>query len=228
MRKVSRQERKGKLTLQLLENTCDYPANSLAICGDACEFICLAGFLRCGDLCLDVDVCPSDAPAPPTRRRSIRNDLDCPVGKSACGIPDLVGKFECLDTRFDVESCGGCTFPLPGGQKGVDCTALPNVGDVECVNSRCVIQNCASGFSFNGISCVSDGSSIGKAAIEATEKTTTGGLTGVFIKGLGRVVSPRRAERYRREEAKAVYAARQANSRDVAGQKQRRGKIGGV
>jgi hypothetical protein len=49
--------------------------------------------------------------------------------------------FECINTWANLEACGGC----PGSQKedgtpsGVDCTALPNVDVVSCVEGACAI-----------------------------------------------------------------------------------------
>ena len=37
----------------------------------------------------------------------------------------------------NLEGCGGCLF---GASKGMDCTALPNVEDVDCQMGACVIS----------------------------------------------------------------------------------------
>jgi hypothetical protein len=75
----------------------------------------------------------------------------CPSSQTAClmGISSGSAAFECIDTTTALESCGGC-LPTPGSNAtgfadpaapaGVDCTALPNVEDVSCVNSRCKIR----------------------------------------------------------------------------------------
>ncbi|GAA5903352.1 hypothetical protein JCM8208_001895, partial [Rhodotorula glutinis] len=58
----------------------------------------------------------------------------CPAGRQACalglGLGDAgaVGGFECVDTTSALEQCGACA-----AQGGVDCTALPNVAAVGCV-----------------------------------------------------------------------------------------------
>ncbi len=73
-------------------------------------------------------ICPSGR----TRRRSeIRA---CPAELSICAVPGAKkysDAFECVDTRSDLESCGACAFPLPGGRRGEDCTAVEGVAGVK-------------------------------------------------------------------------------------------------
>jgi hypothetical protein len=47
----------------------------------------------------------------------------------------------CINTWADLESCGGCPGSLKedGAPLGVDCTALPNVDVVSCVEGTCAI-----------------------------------------------------------------------------------------
>lgn len=70
--------------------------------------------------------------------------------------------YECIDTRTNLESCGGCVVPysLTGSSlddddeeepdMGVDCTALPGVSDVGCHAGRCVVRKCAKGYKLEG------------------------------------------------------------------------------
>jgi hypothetical protein len=38
--------------------------------------------------------------------------------------------WECVDTSSDIESCGGCEWPVAGGKQGEDCAALEGVSQV--------------------------------------------------------------------------------------------------
>ncbi|KZS87919.1 hypothetical protein SISNIDRAFT_470538 [Sistotremastrum niveocremeum HHB9708] len=70
-------------------------------------------------------------------------------GYQACSVMTGRGGFECVDVMNDLESCGGCIGnPLtnPGSRLGVDCSALPGVNDVRCVQGKCVISSCSDGF----------------------------------------------------------------------------------
>jgi hypothetical protein len=48
----------------------------------------------------------------------------------------------------------------PSARVGTDCTTLPGVSDVACVNSRCAIQRCDPGYelSWDGAVCLRSGS----------------------------------------------------------------------
>ncbi|PPQ93896.1 hypothetical protein CVT25_007809 [Psilocybe cyanescens] len=88
--------------------------------------------------------------------------LLCPIGLSACQI---IGRgaelWECVDTQKDLESCGGCMIQssyLFSKDDGIDCTAIPGISDVSCVEGKCLVHRCMAGFSVNqaGDSCVED------------------------------------------------------------------------
>jgi hypothetical protein len=64
------------------------------------------------------------------------------------------GNYECIRTSSDLESCGGCAYPLPGRKLGVDCSAIPNVGAASCSAGQCQIETCLRGFVSNGSECV--------------------------------------------------------------------------
>jgi hypothetical protein len=60
----------------------------------------------------------------------------CPPGLEACYTADKPIQFgqpvgwECVDTGSNVESCGGCIFPVEGQQRGEDCSGLSGVSEV--------------------------------------------------------------------------------------------------
>ncbi|KAI5478701.1 esterase-like activity of phytase-domain-containing protein [Pseudohyphozyma bogoriensis] len=58
----------------------------------------------------------------------------CPSYLTECATSSA--SFECIDTNSNIESCGGCP-----GAGGVDCTAVPGVHSVECVEGVCVPKN---------------------------------------------------------------------------------------
>jgi hypothetical protein len=91
----------------------------------------------------------------------------CGPFETACGTYNGArGKraLECVDTRSDLESCGGCSVSSPFSDpsddtpRGVDCSAIEGVADVSCRNSRCAVSSCMSGYSVSatGDSCISD------------------------------------------------------------------------
>ncbi|WOO76768.1 uncharacterized protein LOC62_01G000386 [Vanrija pseudolonga] len=87
----------------------------------------------------------------------------CPPFQTACTIPDSEHNYECVDTRYELESCGGCVTPIFGAQTGIaparigtDCTSLPGVafGGVSCIQGRCHIGRCEPGYQLLRGSCV--------------------------------------------------------------------------
>ncbi|KAF8305591.1 hypothetical protein DL93DRAFT_2038385, partial [Clavulina sp. PMI_390] len=66
-----------------------------------------------------------------------------------------VSAYECIDTMFNLESCGGCVVQYTLGLTpyeidelavGIDCTANPGVSDVECRMGRCIVHKCKKGY----------------------------------------------------------------------------------
>jgi hypothetical protein len=94
--------------------------------------------------------------------------------------------FECLDTTSDVESCGGCSFPLPGAKKGRDCTAIPHAANVACVDGGCVVETCLRGFVLENSECVAKGKSVVSGIVDEASEAV-GGLAAL----VGKVTSPR-------------------------------------
>ena len=54
---------------------------------------------------------------------------------------NAAGGYECLDTRYSLESCGGCSS-MGEFSAGVNCLALPNSSGVGCDNGTCVVFSC--------------------------------------------------------------------------------------
>ncbi|KAI0322949.1 hypothetical protein OF83DRAFT_1234430, partial [Amylostereum chailletii] len=102
----------------------------------------------------------------------------CKASEEVCGVPgsgqgSRLG-FECLDTRTELESCGGCSTPHrfadgPVQSVGEDCTVLADVADVACVDGRCVVNRCNDGYqvAHNGTNdvCVQVVGSLGRHAL---------------------------------------------------------------
>lgn len=103
---------------------------------------CDSGFTLCGtSFCIAAtQQCVSGIPAP--RRRSLAQQAAlgealCPAGLQACYTTDMaslaMGKsvgWECVNTNTDMESCGGCQYPIMGEAKGEDCTSKAGVDNV--------------------------------------------------------------------------------------------------
>ncbi|KAH9950622.1 hypothetical protein B0H21DRAFT_686498 [Amylocystis lapponica] len=92
----------------------------------------------------------------------------CPSGHKSCPLYGLVAGrgylkgYECVDVEHDLESCGGCAgmYSRSGEHAedgGRDCSAIPNVADVQCFERRCRIERCQKGYmiSPDGQACLS-------------------------------------------------------------------------
>jgi hypothetical protein len=91
----------------------------------------------------------------------------CPV-YTGIGRAAVISKYECVNVQSDLESCGGCVDranPLTSrGAAGRDCSTIPNVDAVSCVNSACVIEACKPGYavSADGHDCVAAANAYGR------------------------------------------------------------------
>ncbi|BGP45331.1 hypothetical protein JCM10450v2_001149 [Rhodotorula kratochvilovae] len=65
--------------------------------------------------------------------------LLCPVGETACPI------YECLDTRVELESCGGCSSK----GAGEDCTSIKGAQGVTCESGACHVYTCQPGWALD-------------------------------------------------------------------------------
>jgi len=86
-------------------------------------------------------------------------------GHQMCPIMSGRGGFECVDVQNDLESCGGCVGEPDGSLdydlSGVDCSALPGVDRVRCVEGNCHVDSCAPSWrkSKHADHCVHEGQS---------------------------------------------------------------------
>ncbi|KAK8844140.1 hypothetical protein IAR55_006934 [Kwoniella newhampshirensis] len=111
----------------------------------------------------------AEAQASGLARRKLKERLDqlrldsqtlCPTGLTPCNVQDYSDTYECIDTRNELESCGGCLHGVFQASSpstvGVDCTAIPGVafGAVTCMDSHCAAFSCKDGFEMAGNSCV--------------------------------------------------------------------------
>ncbi|EPQ53283.1 hypothetical protein GLOTRDRAFT_46015, partial [Gloeophyllum trabeum ATCC 11539] len=138
---------------------CLYPDEAVAQCtaSSVCAFTCINGFSQnnagntcicppgnvvCNGVCQASSLCPSSQPT--KRSRSPK----CKFGWTACGVPSgAPWAYECIDTRSDLESCGGCVTPLTKySPRGEDCSSLPGVQDVSCTRGSCVVLRCQRGY----------------------------------------------------------------------------------
>lgn len=103
---------------------------------------------------------------PLASRTARRRDLEgrdqaplglCPTGHQACLVDadaEFTGAdaFECIDTRSELESCGGCLYgaadSFGAAAAGVDCSSLPGValGGSTCTLGKCEIFACNKGY----------------------------------------------------------------------------------
>ncbi|KAJ6557968.1 hypothetical protein B0H19DRAFT_946126, partial [Mycena capillaripes] len=78
-------------------------------------------------------------PAPSHRPRA-QGILTCPRDHTLCPIYGST-QLECVDIQNSLESCGGCVG-MGSDLEGQDCSAIENVADVQCENSRCSVLKC--------------------------------------------------------------------------------------
>ncbi|WWC86265.1 uncharacterized protein L201_001138 [Kwoniella dendrophila CBS 6074] len=146
----------GGTTCCLPGSTLDSQGNCLIIptCDSQTEILC-------NNKCYPKSsyTCPSGLPIMIQSKRSPEN---CPIGLEKCSIGSSLTssplQFECVNTKSDIESCGGCMYSSSlneSKKQGTDCTSLAGTNGVSCLNGSCKIQTCIKGFklSNNGTSC---------------------------------------------------------------------------
>jgi len=129
---------------------CTFPDNSTPSCEKDCAYTCNIGYVAHNGGCVQS--------ASPNAKRAYNPNQVCGFGFTKCGAfnqrPDQNGfGFECINTKTNLESCGGCTTAF-GRERaiGVDCTAIPGVSGVECEEGVCVVTECKAGWKLVGSS----------------------------------------------------------------------------
>jgi len=128
---------------------CVYPAQSQPACNqnNPCGFTCVTGFNLCNGACIN-GLCPSGITS--SKRRShleqysiVGQQSLCPNGMEPCGGYKGPTSFECVNTSIALDSCGGCLFPLFGGEStGRDCSIIDGVEKVRCLDYKCSVTTC--------------------------------------------------------------------------------------
>lgn len=81
---------------------------------------------------------------------NVNGDL-CPTAMAACPIEGAASdEYECLDTRSDLQSCGGCASL----GEGRDCTLISGAKWMGCVQGQCEVYSCAKGLKLVDGACV--------------------------------------------------------------------------
>ncbi|KAN0135206.1 hypothetical protein V8E53_007097 [Lactarius tabidus] len=171
--------RKATMLLKIEESApvCNYPGISIPTCvnGDPCGFTCMNGYtpspsdsptdcicaapnIVCNGNCVAQGACPSSQATLQKRWVGSGSCTERGYGWTACGVFGRGTRaWECVNTELDLESCGGCVFPLtPFSRIGKDCTALPGVADVSCLSGECVVYRCMPGYALSrdGTHCI--------------------------------------------------------------------------
>ncbi|GAA5886411.1 hypothetical protein JCM16303_002526 [Sporobolomyces ruberrimus] len=88
--------------------------------------------------------CKPNTPVPSGKLSHPKRSAFCEENAVACPVPGELHGFECINVSNNLEQCGDCAV-----LGGVDCSALPGVGNVACVNGACRVDSCISGFAFD-------------------------------------------------------------------------------
>ncbi|GAA5965244.1 hypothetical protein JCM3765_006368 [Sporobolomyces pararoseus] len=95
---------------------------------------------------------PPPRPAGPSpSARHHKRSAFCEDDAVACPVKSQLHGFECVQIKTNIEQCGDCAV-----LGGVDCSALPGVAEVACVNGYCRVDSCTSGYvyDFRKRSCI--------------------------------------------------------------------------
>ncbi|GAA6008257.1 hypothetical protein JCM10207_000056 [Rhodosporidiobolus poonsookiae] len=110
-------------------------------CSGDPDFACADGLTCNASFVCETAAVPSGART--RARRDHRRSL-CPANHSACAVEGARKGFECIDVTSNLEQCGACA-----SAGGVDCTALPGVESVGCIQGQCEIWSCATGYTWD-------------------------------------------------------------------------------
>ncbi|KAI0087230.1 hypothetical protein BDY19DRAFT_956874 [Irpex rosettiformis] len=123
--------------------------------GDKCE--CKAPYMLCNGQCTlpPGGVCSSSGSKPHYRRNTLYHSArdDCKANEEICGVyGGAKYAYECVNTKTNLESCGGCLVPNPfrlssnSIATGVDCSSIDHAESVSCDSGRCVVKSCEDGW----------------------------------------------------------------------------------
>ncbi|KAF8317364.1 hypothetical protein DL93DRAFT_2076980 [Clavulina sp. PMI_390] len=162
------------------------------------------------------DRCPPNSPLKirkPSPTELSRDRRQCEFGVTKCGVPpgiyssspsspteskpghSAVSPYQCIDTMFNLQSCGGCIVPHTNGLSpyeigalpaGVDCAAKPGVSDVECRMGHCIVHQCKKGYKRKAVLHES-----GEALFECVPKRRKASVIGSLHKQIGGVLQRR-------------------------------------
>ncbi|KAI9633975.1 uncharacterized protein MKK02DRAFT_28709 [Dioszegia hungarica] len=84
--------------------------------------------------------------------------LFCPLGRTACRVQGVEDAYECIDTKTELESCGGCRWGEYASSAssnvtiGEDCSSMTAIarGGATCTNGRCTAFACRRGYELEG------------------------------------------------------------------------------
>lgn len=126
--------------------------------GGCCQRTCNSGYTLQNGQCVPIPgsstgSSPGSSPSQAAKKRS----KQCSWGETLC--PGSSGSERCVNTLTNIETCGGCLFPLLSGatsKRGIDCSDIDNVDEVDCINGGCVIKFCEDNYeiSSDGTACV--------------------------------------------------------------------------
>ncbi|KAG9096174.1 Dihydroxyacetone synthase, partial [Ceratobasidium sp. 370] len=102
----------------------------------------------------------SSSCGPQPSRRAVQPAIDtCSYtpGFQRCPVFNGGGGTECINVLTTLDSCGGCVGPDDDDDSfvGQDCSAIPNVDQVECEQGRCKIISCRAGYTLGEGTCSS-------------------------------------------------------------------------
>ncbi|KAK8858719.1 hypothetical protein IAR55_002948 [Kwoniella newhampshirensis] len=92
--------------------------------------------------------------------REKRGEPGCPSPLQACKVAGDASAFQCIDSKLELGSCGGCINGDFGSSSSsssaVDCTTLAGVapGAVACMAGSCRAFRCQSGYKLKDNACV--------------------------------------------------------------------------
>ncbi|KAI0777856.1 hypothetical protein BC629DRAFT_1290184, partial [Irpex lacteus] len=136
---------------------CNKPEFSTSLCSDSdpCGFECKPPYTKVGDKCeckAPYMLCNGQCTLPPGGVSQWYCIFERPYS-DVCGV--YGGEeyaYECVNTKTNLESCGGCLIPNPfrphtaSSATGVDCAAIDHADSVSCASGRCIVESCENGW----------------------------------------------------------------------------------